>query len=254
MHYALTIRTAPFTLKNSDCKNFPNHGPLPCPMPCRGSHPGPQVHRPTTASNPARLLNLPGLEPMQHLSQLPTCDFLVLKLSVYTESIKTTFKAVLLMGTWSIQYVVVFKGHVYSIKSAPNSRHLKLVSPCGLIEKFTSRSTGTFIKPLKRSRIDLTLIAYQKHFGDPENKPMVTTKQGEHSFLPTTTPQTTQPTLSLEPSQMELMKSFHMKPKHYSYFRVDLPDLDDIILFQLNYCQVDHCKPKTPLHYPCTQV
>ena len=44
--------------------------------------------------------SLTGPEPVQHLSQLLTGDFfsMVLKLSVYTESIKTTFKAVLPTG------------------------------------------------------------------------------------------------------------------------------------------------------------
>jgi hypothetical protein len=50
------------------------------------------------SSNQVHLLNLPGPEPMQYLSQLSTSDFLVLKVSVYTESIKTAFKAVLLTG------------------------------------------------------------------------------------------------------------------------------------------------------------
>jgi len=40
-------------------------------------------------------LNLPDYEPMQHPSQLLPSDFLVFKVAVYTDSIKTAFNAVL---------------------------------------------------------------------------------------------------------------------------------------------------------------
>jgi hypothetical protein len=52
----------------------------------------------TMASNREQLPILPDPEPMQHLSQLPIRCFLVFKVSVYTESIKPTLKAVLPTG------------------------------------------------------------------------------------------------------------------------------------------------------------
>jgi hypothetical protein len=76
MHYALTIWTAHFFLKKSDYKNYPNHGHLPCHFHHQGSNPGPYSHQPTMASIPVALLKLPGLEPMQHLAQLPTRESL----------------------------------------------------------------------------------------------------------------------------------------------------------------------------------
>lgn len=69
------------------------------------------------ASNPGPQLNLPSREPMQ------LC-LLILRVSIYTESIET---AVLSRDCHSIQYIVVFMGHVYSIKSAPNRQHLVVI-------------------------------------------------------------------------------------------------------------------------------
>jgi hypothetical protein len=67
----------------------------------------------------------------------------------------------------------------------------------------------------------------------------VTTQQGKHCLLNTNAPTISQTTFLSEPSWVELIMNYHMKPKHHSYFHLDVPDLDDIILFLLNHDGAD---------------
>jgi hypothetical protein len=97
VHYALTIQAAHFPLKIVTEKIL-NHGHLPCLFFSWGLNPGPHALHPTLASNPIPQGNVSGPELMQHLLQLLPGDFLVFKVSIYTEIINTAFKAVLSMG------------------------------------------------------------------------------------------------------------------------------------------------------------
>jgi hypothetical protein len=92
MHYALTIRTVHFSLKNSDCKN------ISWPLLTPGVHP-----------DFAQAFNLvpprcsPDPEPMQHLSQLSATDFFSMLSIIFTaESTRIIYVAVLATNSSSL--------------------------------------------------------------------------------------------------------------------------------------------------------
>ena len=126
IHYALTIRTAHFSLKSSDYKNLPNHGHWPCLRPSWDPNHGPHAHLPTLGLQPGTSVNLWYLIPnpcsIYRNCQPVTC--FVYKVSVYTDSIKTAFKAVLPRGITTFNTVLCLRGTIYGIKKAPNSRPL----------------------------------------------------------------------------------------------------------------------------------
>ena len=74
-------------------------------------------------------------------------------------------------------------------------------------------NSGSHAAP-KSSKIDKTLFAYQKQSGNPENKMVVTTEQGEDLFLLTTALKTTSPTFPCMPSQMRVDQELPHEPKY----------------------------------------
>ena len=118
MHYALTIWTVHFSLKNLDCKKFPNPGHLPYLALTRTQTQNPILTQYTFWS----YLNL---NPCSICRNCCLVIFLILKLPIYWESIKPHSKQCSSTGLTGIQYVVVFRGHdhlEWGFESAPNSR------------------------------------------------------------------------------------------------------------------------------------
>ena len=122
MHYAITIRTAHISLRNSDCKNFHNFGHWSCLVLSRDSNSGADL--PSLGSQCGALLNLSFPKSVQHLSQLLSLDFLVYKVSVYTDSVKPHSKQCCRGGVTTFNTVLCLRDTIYGIESAPNSRHL----------------------------------------------------------------------------------------------------------------------------------
>lgn len=93
----------------------------------------------------------------------------------------------------------------------------------------------------KRKEVDKTLSDYQDKFGSAFARPIVAAKQGEN-FLPSSTI-TTPPKPPIEstkvdpqakyPSKWQLIQECHMRPKPDIVFRVDEPNLDDVMLIML---------------------
>lgn len=93
----------------------------------------------------------------------------------------------------------------------------------------------------KRNEADLVLEEYQRNFGAASAKPIVAAKQGETILPPSNIQPPYNPTVenmrvdpqANYPTKSQLIRECHMKPKIEIAFRVDVPDLDDVMLMML---------------------
>jgi hypothetical protein len=125
-------------------------------------------------------------------------------------------------------------------------RHARINGDLSVSAKTSSVAapmTNAPLSMMRREEVDMVLAEYQDDFGSTLDKPIVASKQGETQQISTNfhpTIQTSSEIMRVDPqhrasypTKWDLIKECHMRPKKDIVFRVDVPNLDDIMIVML---------------------
>ncbi len=125
-------------------------------------------------------------------------------------------------------------------------RHARITFDLGVSAKSSSVAapmTNAPLSTMRREEVDMVLAEYQDDFGSTFDKSIVASKQGETQQISTNfhpTIQTSSESMRVDPqhrasypTKWDLIKECHMRPKKDIFFRVDVPNLDDIMIVML---------------------